>query len=81
MKLEALQSIYSPDIQTAIGAYGNHLAHLRVRLKARERLANEKLGQYDEVGRSIGQIAETYVGLMQEIESIKAEVQRLERKT
>ena len=78
MKLEALQSIYAPEVKGAIQNYEDHLARLRMRLKAREREAVETLGQYDEVGRSMGQIAERYVGLVQEVDSVKAQIQRLD---
>ena len=78
MKLEALQSIYDPEVKDAIQAYQDHLTKFRKRLKARERDAAEKLGQYDEIGRSMGQIAERYVGLVQEVESVKAQIRRLD---
>ena len=78
MKLEALQSIYDPEVRNALLAYEDHLAQVRARLKARERLAKEKLAQYEEVGRSMGDIASRYVQLMQEIENVKAQIRRLD---
>ena len=81
LKLETLQSIYTPEVKGAIAAYGGHLAQLKARLRARERIANETLGQYDEVGRSMGKIAERYVGLVQEVEDVKAQIRRLDSKT
>ena len=78
MKLEALQSIYDPQVRNALQAYEDHLAQVRARLKARERLAKEKLAQYEEVGRSMGDIANRYVQLMQEIENVKAQIRRLD---
>lgn len=80
MRLEALQSIYTPEVKGAIEAYEDHLAQLNARLRARERIANERLGQYDEVGRSMGKIAERYVGLVQEVENVKAQIRRLENR-
>ncbi|KAL8793581.1 MAG: hypothetical protein Q9195_003844 [Heterodermia aff. obscurata] len=78
MKLEALQSIYDPEVRNAIQAYKDHLAQVRARLQARERLAKEKLAQYEKVGRSMGDIANRYVELMQEVENVKAQIQRLD---
>ena len=78
MKLEALKSIYTPEVKDAIQTYQDHLARLKMRLKAREREATERLGQYDEVGRSMVQITERYVGLVQEVESVKAQIRRLD---
>lgn len=78
VKLEALQSIYAPEVKDAIQNYQDHLARLRTRLKAREREPVDRLRQYDEVGRSMGQIAERYVGLVQEVESVQAQLRRLD---
>lgn len=80
MKLEALQSIYDPQVKNAIEAYRNHLIQVRARLKARERSAMERLHQYDEVGRSMGEIAHRYVELVQEVENVKAQISRLDDK-
>ena len=78
MKLETLQSMYGPEVKRAIEAYGNHLVQSRAQLRSRERSAKESLDQYDDVGRSMGQIAERYVGLVQEIEDVKEQIRRLE---
>lgn len=78
MKLEALESIYDPEVRNALQTYEDHLAQVRARLKARERLAKEKLVQYEEVGRSMGDIANRYVQLMQEVENVKAQIRRLD---
>ena len=78
MKLEALQSIYDPEVKNALRAYEDHLAQVRARLKARERSAKENLAQYEEVGRSMGAIANRYVELVQEVENVKAQIRRLD---
>ena len=78
MRLETLQSIYDPDVKNALQAYEGHLAQIRARLKARERSAKGTLAQYEKVGRSMGDIANKYVELTQEVENVKAQIRRLD---
>ena len=80
LKLEAFQSIYNPEFRVAIESYRNHLAQIKVRLIARERSSKEKLGQYKDLGQNMGEIANRYNKLVQEVEKVKAEINKLDSK-
>ncbi len=74
MKLEALQSIYDPEVRAALEAYDEHLDEVRLRLKARERAAQHRLREYEEVGRGMSDIAERHAWLSQEMKNVRAQI-------
>jgi len=78
MKLEALQSVYDPDVRAALEAYDEHLHQVRLRLKIRERAAQHRLREYEEVGKGMSDIAERHAWLSQEMENLKAQISSLE---
>lgn len=78
MKLEALQAIYDPDVRRALAAYEEHLKQVRVLLTARGRTAQQKLDEYEEVGKGMSVLATRYANLAQELDSVKAQILRLE---
>lgn len=78
MKLEALQAIYDPKVRAALGAYDEHLSGIRLRLKARERAAQHRLHEYEEVGKGMSDIAERHAWLSQETTNVKTQISNLE---
>lgn len=80
MKLEALQSIYDPEMCTALETYNEHLDEVRLRLKARQRTAEQKLHEYQAVGQGMSEIAERYAWLLQELDNVKTQIAELEKR-
>lgn len=78
MKLEALQAIYDPEVRNALEAYDEHLREVQIRLRRRQRSAEQSLREYEKVGKGMSEIAERYGWLSQELENVKAQVGKLE---
>ena len=78
MKLEAVQSIYNPEVCSALETYNDHLDQVRRRLKARQRVAEQKLHEYEEVGQGMNHIAERYTWILQELEDMRSQITDLE---
>ena len=78
--LEAFQSIYNPEVRVAIESYRKRLAQVKVQLIAREGSAKEKLSQYEVLSQHMGEIANEYDELVQEVEKVRAEINKLDSK-
>lgn len=77
-KLEALQAIYDPEVRSALESYDEHLEQVRRRLTAREQAAQQKLEEYEEVGPGMNALVNKYAHLSSELDSVKAQILRLE---
>lgn len=77
MMLEALQSIYDPQVRAALETYNEHLDEVRLRLKARERAARHRLREYEDVGKGMSDIAERHAWLSQELKNVEAQISSL----
>lgn len=77
--LDLLQSIYTPDVLKAIQAYGAHLESVRAHWTARANAAGQTLAEYEAAGsRDMREIVRKYTELREEVEALKAQIQRLE---
>ncbi|THC95594.1 hypothetical protein EYZ11_004909 [Aspergillus tanneri] len=94
MKLDVSATIYTPETVAALGRYQQHLRDTRERWEERHAAAREKLKAYEEVdsegagttsrSRAVGsgqmkEIARRYGTLIQEMEDVRSEIQRLNR--
>ena len=76
--LDLLQSIYTPDVLKAIQSYNAHLESVRAHWTARANAAGQKLAEYDAAGsRDMREIVRKYTELGEEVEALKAQIQRL----
>ncbi|KAL4872942.1 hypothetical protein BDV12DRAFT_182583 [Aspergillus spectabilis] len=89
MRLDILGTIHTPEVNTALSRYHQHLQDTRARLEDRRELALRELKAYEDVDSSttrrpakpgpIVEIARRYGSLIREIEDVKAEIERLHR--
>ena len=93
MKLDISATIYSPETVAALGRYRQHLQDTREQLEERQALALEELKAYEDVDSEapaartrsrahlgsgpMREIARRYGSLMDEVEEVRSEIQRL----
>ncbi|KZF19938.1 hypothetical protein L228DRAFT_31640 [Xylona heveae TC161] len=77
LESDAISQIYTPDVQSALCHYYNHLKDTITRLQQRRKTANEILGQYESAGPGMNEIASKYGQFQKEIEAARADIQRL----
>lgn len=76
--MEILQSIYTPEVLQAIQSYSTHLESLRAQWTARANAAGQKLGKYEAAGgKDMREIVRRYKELGEEVEALKAHINRL----
>ncbi|KAL5343727.1 hypothetical protein BJX70DRAFT_121129 [Aspergillus crustosus] len=89
MRLDILGSIHTPEVNSALSRYHQHLQETRARLEERRAVALRELKAYEAVDSSatrrparsgpIVEIARRYGSLIKEIEGVKAEIEQLNR--
>ncbi|KAL4919972.1 hypothetical protein BDW62DRAFT_29218 [Aspergillus aurantiobrunneus] len=89
MRLDALATIHTPEVNAALSRYHQHLRGARARLEERRDLALEELQAYEHADSNsargparsgpIAEIARRYGSLVREIEDVKLEIQRLRK--
>ncbi|KAI9038917.1 uncharacterized protein KD926_010131 [Aspergillus affinis] len=95
MKLDISATIYTPETVAALGRYRQHLQDTREGLEERQALAREELRAYEDVDSEapaartrskahlgsgpMREIARRYGTLLDEIEEVRSEIQRLRR--
>lgn len=84
MRQEVLSAIYSPETKASLSRYRNHLHDTRFRLEERQHNALRELAAYeaadDEGGKGSGamlEISRSYGALVEEVEAVREEIERL----
>ncbi|KAH0544789.1 hypothetical protein FGG08_001018 [Glutinoglossum americanum] len=77
LEREALRQIYTPEVQSALGNYGEHLRDTRRRLREREGRAEEEVERYEECGGDMKVLVARYGGLLREVEGVRGDIRRL----
>lgn len=75
---EALAEIYSAEARGALVAYKEHLEGVERGLRAREKVAEGRLREYEGVREGdMGEAAVRYRGLLKRVEDVRADIRRL----
>ncbi|KAI9768552.1 MAG: hypothetical protein M1840_004749 [Geoglossum simile] len=74
---EALREIYTPEVQSALKNYEEHLQDTRRRLREKEGKAGEEVGRYEEKGGDMKVLVARYGGLLREMEATRGDIRRL----
>ncbi|KAI9869818.1 MAG: hypothetical protein M1830_005061, partial [Pleopsidium flavum] len=77
MKFETLSEIYTPEVQSALRRYKEHLDDTRMRLRQREMAATETLAKYEMAGNDMPEIADRYRSILKDMKTVKADISRL----
>lgn len=77
--MDLLQSVYTPEVLQAIQSYSAHLESVRAHWTAKEKAAEQKLAEYEAAGtKDMREIGRRYFELGEEVETLKAQLNRLE---
>lgn len=89
MRLDTLATIHTPEVNSALARYYQHLCDTRERLDERRQLVLDELKAYDDADSNslkgsaksgpIVEIARRYGSLVREIEDVRSEIQQLDR--
>ncbi|KAL4803656.1 hypothetical protein BDV18DRAFT_37202 [Aspergillus unguis] len=89
MRLDTLATIHTPEVNSALARYYQHLRDTRERLDERRQAALNELKAYEDVDSNsirgparsgpIAEIARRYGSLIREIEDVKSEILRLKQ--
>ncbi|KAI9849012.1 MAG: hypothetical protein M1837_005903 [Sclerophora amabilis] len=78
MKHDALSAIYTEEVRTALTRYEDHLQDTDVRMRQRQKTAEEELARYaSKGGDDMKDIVARYDGVLKETEAIRMDIKRL----